>query len=328
MSQDAAAFKRAEEEKWSRAGEKRWQLFKRLEKDNATANFFLQNKAIFPGAKVLELACGSGETTLQVAAKVRGYSVPTGKTTGEVVDKLLELLHPSNKTVKPATEGATGSVVGVDIAKGMLNIFRSRLENTVLKEHVEVIESDIEEYTMPREHFDVVTSQYSIPHFPNAVEVLKNVRQSLVPNTGKFVTVIWGPVAQCDIFSIPKKFLGDPHEHHHHHHHEEHHHAQNNNQSVHCHCGSPQHTLKQIEAAGFHFTTVEFPVVYDFASASDYMYCLAEMNQGMKEYIGEPGSENWQQVENYIKENNSFPLPDGSIVVRLNNIAIGIEASP
>ncbi|GJQ12998.1 hypothetical protein GpartN1_g4789.t1 [Galdieria partita] len=340
MSQAAAAFKRAEEEKWSRAGERRWQLFKRLEKDNATANFFLKNEAIFPGAKVLELACGSGETTLQVAAKVRGYSIPSGQTTGEVVDKLLEMLHPSQNSVKPISQGATGSVVGVDIAKGMLNIFQNRLENTVLKEHVKLVESDIEEYVMPKEHFDVVISQYSIPHFPNAVEVLKNVRQSLVPNTGKFVTVIWGPVPQCDIFSIPKKFLGDPHGHHHHHHHhdEQHHHHHhhhehenahhNDNASVHCHCGSPQHTLKQIETAGFHFTTMEFPVVYDFASASDYLYCLSEMNQGMKEYMGEPGSEKWRQVESYVKENNSIQLPDGSLGIRLNNIAIGILAEP
>jgi len=331
------AYKRSEEEKWSQAGEKRWQLFKRLEKENATARFFLQNKAIFPGARVLELACGSGETTLQVAAKVRGYSVPSGETTGEVVDKLLDILRPSNhQEGKLDGTSNSGSVVGVDIAKGMLNVFRSRLENTVLKDHVQLVASDVEAYEMPSQHFDVVISQYSIPHFPNAVQVLKNVRKSLVPNTGKLVAVIWGPVAQCDVFSIPRKFLGDPygehHHHHHHHHHEESHshqpHEEDKQHSVHCHCGSPQHTLKQIEAAGFRFNTVEFPVIYDFPTVDDYLYCLAEMNQGMKQYMGEPKSEAWRQVESYVKEHNSHKLSDGSVVIRLNNIAIGIEAEP
>eukprot|EP00871_Galdieria_phlegrea_P003496 jgi/Galph1/4147/GphlegSOOS_G2825.1 len=329
MDSQSSLFKRSEEEKWSKAGEKRWQLFKRLEKNNATASFFLQNEAIKVGAKVLELACGSGETTLQVAAKVRGYSIPTGETTGEVLDKLLEFLHQSNAH-KTTTSSDEGSVVAVDIAKGMLEVFRKRLDSTVLKNYVQVIESDAEEFPMPEKAFDVVISQYSIPHFPNATELLKKVRLALVPNTGRLVTVIWGPVSQCDIFSIPKQFLGDPHGHHHHHHHDEngHQHDENGKESIHCHCGSPQHTLNQIKEAGFRYTTVEFPVIYEFDCATDYLHCLAEMNEPMKHYMGEPNSEKWKDVESYVKKHNSFTRSDGSGGIRLNNIAIGIIAEP
>ena len=98
------------------------------------------------GDKVLDVACGTGVVTKVLTKKV-------GKS-GFVV-------------------GADTSVTAIEIAKK----WNDKLSNLLL------VNADAENFAF-KEKFDVITCQYALFFFPNAVKALRNMRKSLA-NSGK-----------------------------------------------------------------------------------------------------------------------------------------------
>ena len=106
------------------------------------------------GDRVLDLGCGFGDTTQQLAALV----------------------------------GSEGEAVGIDVAEPFVAEARRELEGTGL-EHVRFISGDVQ-VTEFEQSFDYAFSRMGIMFFANPVQALRNVRAALVPG-GRLCAVVW-----------------------------------------------------------------------------------------------------------------------------------------
>lgn len=105
-----------------------------------------------PGARVLDVACGTGVTTRLVKREV----------------------------------GDQGRVVGLDINAGML----ARAERLSSGLGIEWMESDVGEIALPSQSFDAVISQHGYHYFPDKPGALKEFHRLLVPS-GRIALSIW-----------------------------------------------------------------------------------------------------------------------------------------
>ncbi len=107
-----------------------------------------------PGERALDLGCGFGDTTQQIAALV----------------------------------GPEGEAVGIDVSEPFVEQARLELEGSGL-ENVRFMTGDVQVAEL--EHgFDYAFSRMGIMFFANPVQALRNVRQALVPG-GRFCAVVW-----------------------------------------------------------------------------------------------------------------------------------------
>jgi SAM-dependent methyltransferase len=97
------------------------------------------------GSRVLDVGCGTGATTLRLAAMVT----------------------PSN-------------VVGVDLSVPMLAAARQRAAAAAV-EDVEFVEHDVESAPLATGAFDVAFSRFGVMFFTDPVRAFTHIRQSLVP---------------------------------------------------------------------------------------------------------------------------------------------------
>lgn len=117
------------------------------------------------GDRVLDVACGTGMVTREISSKV----------------------------------GADGSVVGVDISHEALRVAR----DTGRARNAEYVQADAETVFLKR-RFDVVTCQYAIFFFPDAVGALCNARQMLKRH-GRLAVAVHGidvPYYRCILDAI------------------------------------------------------------------------------------------------------------------------------
>jgi SAM-dependent methyltransferase len=107
-----------------------------------------------PGNRVLDLGCGFGDTTQQLAALV----------------------------------GPNGAAVGIDVSEPFIAAAREEAEGSDL-ENVRFAVGDVqvEEF---EESFDYAFSRMGIMFFANPVQALRNVRAALVPG-GRLCAVVW-----------------------------------------------------------------------------------------------------------------------------------------
>ena len=114
------------------------------------------------GNSVLDLACGTGVVTKKIRAKVgnSGYVV-----------------------------GADASVTAIKIAKKWNG----------LKSNLDFVNIDAEKFSFSHE-FDIVTCQYALFFFPNALKALKNIRNSL-KKTGTLGISVHGHKNKVPFFS-------------------------------------------------------------------------------------------------------------------------------
>jgi ubiquinone/menaquinone biosynthesis C-methylase UbiE len=117
---------------------------------------------ILPGQRVLDLGCGTGRTTLELAALA----------------------------------GSDGAVVGVDIAAELLA--RGRAETARLGiDTADFVHGDVQVINLGESQFDAAYSRFGVMFFADPVAAFANVRKALRP--GRMLSfVCWGAVLEND----------------------------------------------------------------------------------------------------------------------------------
>lgn len=106
------------------------------------------------GARVLDIGCGFGDTTQELARRV----------------------------------GAEGSAVGIDVSEPFISLAQEEAAAAGVA-NVEFRVADVQTLELPRE-FDYAFSRMGIMFFANPVAALRNVAGALVPG-GRFTAVVW-----------------------------------------------------------------------------------------------------------------------------------------
>lgn len=107
------------------------------------------------GARVLDVGCGFGDTTQQLARMV----------------------------------GPEGSVVGIDAAARFIELADAEARAAGIA-NASFVVGDVQASQLPGERFDFAFSRFGTMFFANPVAALRNVRQALVPG-GRLCMVVW-----------------------------------------------------------------------------------------------------------------------------------------
>jgi SAM-dependent methyltransferase len=108
-----------------------------------------------PGQRVLDLGCGPGGTTVEIARRV----------------------------------GPGGRAVGVDIAEGMLEAGRRRAAREGV-DNIEFVHADVQVSDLGEGQFDVAFSQFGLMFFADPVAAFTNIRRALRPG-GRLAFSCW-----------------------------------------------------------------------------------------------------------------------------------------
>ncbi len=155
MEQIAASNKEATDA-WSGPLFDRFVQFRDLVTDGLGAHGKAAMKACppRPGERVLDLGCGFGDTTQQLAALI----------------------------------GPEGEAVGIDVSEPFVAAAREEAE-AVGVDNVRFLSGDVQIMDLG-EGFDYAFSRMGIMFFANPVQALRNVRSALAPG-GRFCAIVW-----------------------------------------------------------------------------------------------------------------------------------------
>jgi ubiquinone/menaquinone biosynthesis C-methylase UbiE len=117
----------------------------------------VERLALCPGARVLDVGCGTGASALPAASRV----------------------------------GPTGKVIAVDMAKRLLEIARQKAASRNL-DNVEFRFGDMELLGYPDRHFDAVICVFAIFFVPDMAKQLRELWRMVRPN-GQIAITTWGP---------------------------------------------------------------------------------------------------------------------------------------
>jgi SAM-dependent methyltransferase len=123
------------------------------------------------GHRVLDVGCGIGDPTLQVAVLV----------------------------------GPHGRVVGLDISEGMIAIARERAAALGLG-HAEFRVEDVTSAVLPDAGFDAVLGRWSLIYLEDVAHVLERLRTALVPG-GRIAITAWAPPEANPWFAVPQEAM-------------------------------------------------------------------------------------------------------------------------
>ncbi len=129
--------------------------------------------AVKPGERILDVGCGCGATTFDIAIRA----------------------------------GAQGKTVGVDISAPM--IARARNRAAALKSTAEFMLADASTHAFPPGTFDFLASRFGIMFFLEQVPAFTHLRQALTPG-GRVAFVCWRPMKENPWISVPL-FAALPH---------------------------------------------------------------------------------------------------------------------
>ncbi|WP_293681163.1 class I SAM-dependent methyltransferase, partial [uncultured Phenylobacterium sp.] len=118
-----------------------------------------------PGERVLDIGCGAGDATLQLA-----------------------------RAVAPG-----GAVTGADISRPLLEVARRRAAS---QPGVAFIEADAQTYPFEPGAFDAVFSRFGVMFFADPVAAFANIRAAMKPG-GRLAFVCWRPPAENPIMVLP-----------------------------------------------------------------------------------------------------------------------------
>ena len=113
------------------------------------------------GQTVIDVGCGAGEATMQLA----------------------ELVGPQ------------GQVIGVDVAPRVLALAKRRAENTA---HVTFLQDDAGTLSLPDHSFDAIFSRFGTMFFSDPVAEFRNLRRMTRPG-GKMGFICWRSVAENEL---------------------------------------------------------------------------------------------------------------------------------
>jgi enediyne biosynthesis protein CalE5 len=119
------------------------------------------------GHKVVDLACGYGEPSVTAALKI----------------------HPS------------GSVLGIDISRGLLSIAKKRASAYGLT-NIRFEQENIEKIELPNSYFNSALCRWGLTFFQDIESTMKKVYNCLVSG-GRFAVAVWGPPERVPMLSIP-----------------------------------------------------------------------------------------------------------------------------
>lgn len=156
---------------WNEQGGPRWvKLQQRLDVQiGPLGQAAMQRAEIKPGEHILDVGCGCGQTSLELAERV----------------------------------GQQGQVVGVDISQPMLARARERQRELGLK-NLHFLQADAQTYAFERERFDIVFSRFGVMFFIDPVQAFTNLRAALRPS-GRLGFVCWQAQEKNEWAQVPLK---------------------------------------------------------------------------------------------------------------------------
>ncbi|ABI56957.1 class I SAM-dependent methyltransferase [Alkalilimnicola ehrlichii MLHE-1] len=132
----------------------------------------LGNLALAPGARVVDVGCGWGDTALALAEKT----------------------------------GAQGYVLGIDCVDDFLERAREEARRRALH-NVDFVAADVERYPF-QPAFDMAFSRFGMMFFENPVAAMRNVRSALRPG-GELMFIVWRDVEDNPWLGLPKEVVLD-----------------------------------------------------------------------------------------------------------------------
>lgn len=129
---------------------------------------------IQPNDRVLDIGCGSGQTTRQAGASAR-----------------------------------TGSAVGIDVSPTMVDRARRLTDEEGIR-NVRFERADVQAHTFAPEQFTAAISRFGTMFFSNPVGAFANIGSALQPGA-RLVQVVWQAAAQQEwVTAIRQAIAGDP----------------------------------------------------------------------------------------------------------------------
>lgn len=154
---------------WNEQGGPRWvQRQQQLDAQiNQLGLVVMQRASLQPGERVLDVGCGCGQTSLELAESV----------------------------------GLNGSVLGIDLSQPMLARARERRDERKLT-NLEFLHADAQTHRFEREHFDLIFSRFGVMFFENPVAAFTNLH-SAVRSDGRLCFVCWQTLEKNEWVRIP-----------------------------------------------------------------------------------------------------------------------------
>lgn len=156
---------------WNEQGGPRWVLLQqKLDAQIGPLGLVaLQRAAMQPGERVIDVGCGCGQTTLELAKRVR----------------------------------PNGFVLGIDISQPMLSRARERQQELGLT-NIEFRTADAQTYQFDRERFDVVFSRFGVMFFEDPTAAFRNLRTAVRPD-GRLTFLCWQALDKNAWAGVPLK---------------------------------------------------------------------------------------------------------------------------
>jgi SAM-dependent methyltransferase len=126
--------------------------------------------ALAEGQRVIDIGCGCGTTSFEVARRV----------------------------------GAAGHVTAVDISKPMLDVARHDAERDHVC-NVTFLEADAQTYAFAPASYDALYSRFGVMFFIDPVAAFTNLLSALQPKSGRLAFVCWRPLKENPWMAIPVK---------------------------------------------------------------------------------------------------------------------------
>ena len=130
----------------------------------------LENLAVTPGSRIVDVGCGWGDTAIELARKT----------------------------------GPDGFVLGLDCVDQFLQQARRDAEAAGVT-NVRFETADVERYPFDGS-FDLCFSRFGMMFFENPVAAMRNVRRSLRPG-GELVFIVWRTIEDNPFFGLPKQVV-------------------------------------------------------------------------------------------------------------------------